>query len=219
MVSAYREQFDIGRRSVLDVLDSENEAFQAERAYAHGHYDLIAANVRTLQSMGKLLNTLSVSAEKIPTLSEINADSRVEDARQYCANYGTANWDVNRYFNSNAPVQVMNLNSDTLFDTGSALIKAGSVPSLERFVDMVKSNGTLREIQIVGHTDSTGSMALNRKLSLDRAIAVRDFMIARGVSSAIISAQGVASTQPVASNNTAAGRAENRRVTLTVKRD
>ena len=219
VVSAYREQFDIGRRSLLDVLDSENEAFQAERAYAHGHYDLIAANARTLQSMGQLLNTLSVSAEKIPTLSEINADSRVEDARQYCANYGTANWDVNRYFNSDAPVQVMDLNSDTLFDTGSAVIKAASVPSLERFVEMVKNNGTLRQIEIVGHTDSTGSMALNRKLSLDRAIAVRDFMVARGVNSAIISAQGVASTQPIASNSTAEGRAENRRVTLTVKRD
>ena len=150
VVSAYREQFDIGRRSLLDVLDSENEAFQAERAYAHGHYDLIAANARTLQSMGQLLNTLSVSAEKIPTLSEINADSRVEDARQYCSNYGTTNWDVNRYFNSESPVQVMDLSGDTLFDTGSAVIKAGSVPSLERFVEMVKNNGTLREVQIVG---------------------------------------------------------------------
>lgn len=169
--------------------------------------------------MGQLLNTLSVSAEKIPTLSEINADSRVEDARQYCSNYGTTNWDVNRYFNSESPVQVMDLSGDTLFDTGSAVIKAGSVPSLERFVEMVKNNGTLREVQIVGHTDSTGSIATNRKLSLDRATAVRDFMIARGVNSAIISARGVASTQPIASNNTAEGRAENRRVTLTVKRD
>lgn len=219
VVNAYREQFDIGRRSLLDVLDSENEAFQAERAYAHGQYDLIAANARTLQSMGKLLNTLAVSADEIPSLSDINVDSRVEDAREYCSNYGTTNWDVNRYFNSESPVQVMDLSGDTLFDTGSAQIKADSVPSLERFVGMVKNNGKLREVQIVGHTDSTGSETINRKLSLDRAIAVRDFMIANGVSSAIISARGVASSQPVASNNTAQGRSENRRVTLTVKRD
>ncbi|HHX34799.1 MAG TPA: TolC family outer membrane protein [Gammaproteobacteria bacterium] len=219
VVNAYREQFDIGRRSLLDVLDSENEAFQAERAYAHGQYDLIAANARTLQSMGKLLNTLAVSADEIPSLSDINVDSRVEDAREYCSNYGTTNWDVNRYFNSESSAQVMDLSGDTLFDTGSAQIKADSVPSLERFVGMVKNNGKLREVQIVGHTDSTGSETINRKLSLDRAIAVRDFMIANGVSSAIISARGVASSQPVASNNTAQGRSENRRVTLTVKRD
>lgn len=221
VVGAYREQFDIGRRSLLDVLDSENEAFQAERALVHGHYDLISANARTLQSMGKLLTTLSVSAEKIPTLSDINADSRVDDAREYCSTYGTSNWDVNRYFKSESPVQVMDLSGDTLFDTGSADIKAGSVASLKRFVDMVKNNGSgkLREVQIVGHTDNTGSEAINRKLSLDRAIAVRNFLIANGVNSAIVSAQGVASTQPIASNNTVEGRAENRRVTLTVKRD
>lgn len=219
VVNAYREQFDIGRRSLLDVLDSENEAFQAQRAYAHGHYDLIAANARTLQSMGQLLNTLSVSADEIPTLSDINADSRVDDAREYCSTYGTTNWDVNRYFNSTSPVQVMDLSGDTLFDTGSAAIKSGAIASLTRFVEMVKNNGKLREVQIVGHTDNTGSEALNRQLSLDRAIAVRDFLIANGVNSAIVSAQGVASTQPVASNNTAQGRAENRRVTLTVKRD
>lgn len=219
VVKAYREQFDIGRRSLLDVLDSENEAFQAERAYAHGQYDLLAANARTLQSMGQLLNTLAVTAEGIPTLSDINADSRVADARGYCSNYGANNWDVSRYFNSQSPVQVMDLSGDTLFDTGSAEIKTGSVASLERFVEMVKNNGKLREVQIVGHTDSSGSEATNRQLSLDRAIAVRDFMIAKGVNGTIISAQGVASSQPVASNNTAQGRAENRRVTLTVKRD
>lgn len=219
VVNAYREQFDIGRRSLLDVLDSENEAFQAERALAHGHYDLISANARTLQSMGKLLNTLAVSADEIPSLSDIKADSRVADAREYCSNYGTENWDVNRYFNSKSPVQVMDLSGDTLFDSGSAEIKTAAVASLKRFVEMVKNNGTLREVQIVGHTDSTGSEALNRKLSLDRAIAVRNFMISNGVQGAIVSALGVASTQPVASNNTAQGRAENRRVTLTVKRD
>lgn len=219
VVTAYREQFDIGRRSLLDVLDSENESFQAERAYAHGRYDLISANARTLQSMGKLLNTLAVSADEIPSLSDINADSRVDDAREYCSNYGTQSWDVGRYFNSKAPVQIMDLNGDTLFDTGASVIKPSSVASLTRFVEMIKNNGKLREVQIVGHTDSTGSEAVNRKLSLDRAVAVRDFLISNGVGSAIVSARGVASTQPVASNNTAQGRAENRRVTLTVRRD
>lgn len=219
VVTAYREQFDIGRRSLLDVLDSENEAFQAERAYAHGQYDLINANARTLQSMGVLLNTLAVSAEKIPTLSDIGADSRVDDAREYCSNYGTVGWDVNKYLTSKAPVHVMDLSGDTLFDVGAAEIKSSSLASLKRFVDVVKNSGDLRDIKIVGHTDNTGTEAINRKLSLDRAIAVRDFLIANGVDSSIISAQGVASTQPIASNNTPEGRAENRRVTLTVQRN
>lgn len=219
VVNAYREQFDIGRRSLLDVLDSENEAFQAERAYAHGNYDLITANARTLQSMGQLLNTLSVSADKIPSLSDINADTREDDAREYCSNYGTSHWDIQRYLTSESQVQVMDLSGDTLFDSGSAQIKPRAIASLQRFVESVQNRGQLRQVQVVGHTDNTGSEDTNRQLSLSRAAAVRDYLINSGINNTIVSAQGVASTQPIASNNTVEGRAENRRVTVTVVHD
>jgi adhesin transport system outer membrane protein len=58
---AYRKQFDIGQRSLLDLLDTENELFQAKRAYANAEFDLKVANVRTLAGSGVLLSSLGVS--------------------------------------------------------------------------------------------------------------------------------------------------------------
>lgn len=61
VVQAYRDQFSIGRRSLLDVLDSENEVFQAERNVVQGQHDLLIAQAQLLNSMGQLLETLGLS--------------------------------------------------------------------------------------------------------------------------------------------------------------
>lgn len=220
VVQAYREQFDIGRRSLLDVLDSENEAFQAERAYAHGQYDLTLANARTLQSMGALLNTLGAVKQDLSVLDDSKQAQHEAYSSSYCSTLDTAVMDVRQYLEGGATAEVLDLNSDTLFDTGSHELKPAALSALQRFTTALQSKeGTIRFINIVGHTDSTGSLAINRKLSQDRAAAVRDVLIGEGVSAQVIKVSGVADTQPVASNNTAQGRAENRRVTLTVVRD
>jgi outer membrane protein OmpA-like peptidoglycan-associated protein len=69
-------------------------------------------------------------------------------------------------------------------------------------------------VTIVGHTDSTGSDAINEPLSRERALAVRDYLSARGVSSGRVSVSGRGSHEPVASNDSEAGRAANRRVEI-----
>ncbi|HEY1131285.1 MAG TPA: OmpA family protein [Roseateles sp.] len=105
----------------------------------------------------------------------------------------------------------LNVPSDVSFDTGRADIK----PQMRPVLDEVGRNldPTVR-VSIVGHTDSTGSDAINDPLSRERAIAVRDYLASRGVSTSRVSVTGRGSHEPVASNDTEAGRAANRRVEI-----
>ncbi|PRB82893.1 TolC family outer membrane protein [Pseudomonas sp. MYb185] len=215
---AYREQFDIGRRSLLDVLDSENEAFQAERAYSNGQYDLQIARLYTLHSMGELLNTLSLSNETIPPLEDLRATPAYDSASRYCEVVAGGVLDIDQYLQPQRAQQVVNLSGDALFDVGSAAIRGGTEARLQNLLQRVQEQGALRSISIVGHTDSTGSASLNRDLSLARAVSVREFLIEQGIDRAIISVAGAGADRPVASNNTAEGRAENRRVELHINR-
>jgi outer membrane protein OmpA-like peptidoglycan-associated protein len=70
------------------------------------------------------------------------------------------------------------------------------------------------EVRIVGHTDSTGSDAINNPLSVNRAQSARDYLVARGVNSGRISIDGRGSREPVADNGTESGRARNRRIDI-----
>jgi outer membrane protein OmpA-like peptidoglycan-associated protein len=105
----------------------------------------------------------------------------------------------------------LNVPSDVSFDTGRADIK----PQMRPVLDEIGRNldpGV--RLSIVGHTDSTGSDAINDPLSRERAVAVRDYLAARGVSTARVSVAGRGSHEPVASNDSEAGRAANRRVEI-----
>ena len=72
VVRAYNDQFDIGRRTLLDVLDSENESFQSNRAYASAQYDLKIAQLQTLYSTGQLLSALGIKRDNLPEVSEVS---------------------------------------------------------------------------------------------------------------------------------------------------
>lgn len=109
----------------------------------------------------------------------------------------------------------LDIPSDISFDTGRSDIKANFAPILERFAEGLRNNPNA-EVRIVGHTDSTGSDAINNPLSLARAESARNFLTLRGVSGARIQVEGRGSHQPVASNDTLDGRARNRRVEIYV---
>jgi outer membrane protein OmpA-like peptidoglycan-associated protein len=70
------------------------------------------------------------------------------------------------------------------------------------------------EVRIVGHTDSTGSDAVNNPLSVNRAQSARDYLVSRGVNSSRISIDGRGSREPIADNSTESGRARNRRIDI-----
>ena len=102
--------------------------------------------------------------------------------------------------------------SGILFATNKADLNAAAKTSLANFANVLKNN-TGCDVAIYGHTDSTGSDAINNPLSVSRANSVSNYLKSCGVSSAQIkSVDGQGSTNPVADNSTAAGRAQNRRV-------
>ena len=109
----------------------------------------------------------------------------------------------------------LDIPSDISFDTGRADVKGNFAPILDRFADGLRNNPNA-EIRIIGHTDSTGTDAVNDPLSLRRAESTRNYLTSRGVNGARIQVQGMGSRQPVASNSTTEGRAQNRRVEIFV---
>jgi OOP family OmpA-OmpF porin len=97
------------------------------------------------------------------------------------------------------------------FAPGSAVFETGSQEVLDQLGEILRRCGNGR-IEIGGHTDSQGSKGLNQRLSRARAEAVLDALIARGVRLDRLAARGYGEEQPIASNETEAGRARNRRI-------
>ncbi len=102
-----------------------------------------------------------------------------------------------------------------LFDTDKTTIRNISTPSLEELYQLMAANPNMR-IRITGHTDNVGSERYNKKLSEGRAKSVFDEMVKRGIDPARMEWNGRGSKEPIESNKTEEGRAENRRVEFTI---
>ncbi len=103
--------------------------------------------------------------------------------------------------------------SDISFDTGRAEIRPALRPILDQFANGLREQPRT-EVRIIGHTDNTGSDAVNDPLSMQRAASARDYLSARGVDAGRILINGRGSYEPVADNTSDAGRARNRRVEI-----
>lgn len=122
--------------------------------------------------------------------------------------------DVKVYVTEEDKKVVRDAISNLEFDLGKATIRDHSFPSLDKVADLlVTKNFTLK---LAGHTDNTGSAVLNMKLSKDRAEAVRQYLVTKGANASRIESVGYGSTQPIATNKTATGRQQNRRVVFTL---
>lgn len=107
----------------------------------------------------------------------------------------------------------LSIPNDISFDTGRADIRPNLRPILDQFAQGLSQQASM-EVRIVGHTDSTGSDAINNPLSVSRAQSARDYLVDRGVDSRRISVDGRGSREPVADNATTEGRARNRRIDI-----
>ncbi|MBD3892286.1 OmpA family protein [Hydrogenophaga sp.] len=105
--------------------------------------------------------------------------------------------------------------SDVSFDVGRAQIRPNFARVLDQFASTLNAN-PVTSVYIVGHTDSTGTDAINNPLSVDRANSARNHLVARGVAAHRFQTEGRGSREPVADNGTAEGRAQNRRVEIFV---
>ena len=107
----------------------------------------------------------------------------------------------------------LNIPNDVSFDVGSAAIRPAMRGVLDPFAGSLRDDPNAR-ISIVGHTDSSGSDAVNNPLSVDRAQSVRDYLASRGVAVTRIETAGRGEREPLADNTSDAGRAKNRRVEI-----
>jgi outer membrane protein OmpA-like peptidoglycan-associated protein len=105
--------------------------------------------------------------------------------------------------------------ADVLFDTGKYEIRPSTREQLAKLSGILLAHSGLN-LEVEGHTDSTGSDEFNQRLSEQRASAVRDYLVRQGLASDSVSATGFGKAMPVANNDTPSGRQRNRRVELIV---
>ena len=137
-------------------------------------------------------------------------DKQIKELKEQTAGSGV---DVTETDNGSAIL--VNLPDGVTFDVGSSTLKPEFRATLDRVAEsMVQYPNSL--IDVYGHTDSTGSDAFNQTLSESRARTVANYLVSRGVAATRLRSQGFGETMPVASNDTDAGRAKNRRVEIKI---
>lgn len=110
--------------------------------------------------------------------------------------------------------EIVRLNN-VFFDTGKAILRDESGPELDRIVTLLNDKPKL-VIQVDGHTDNTGSNEINNRLSQDRADAVREYLIGKGIEPDRVASKGFGEAKPIATNDTDEGRQQNRRVEFVI---
>ncbi len=229
---AYRKQFDIGQRTLLDLLDTENEYFQARRALANVEYDIQTAYARTYAGQGELLNKIGAARGDLP---EYKRESYMDD-ENVCQAVSPVQVTVDKAAlladakplsstisvakpvePAKAEVKPManKVVPDVQFETNSAKIKEISYPVLDNAINTLKEWGD-SNVEIAGHTDQrdTSKADYNQRLSEKRAKAVMDYIVKKGVDAKRLSAKGYGYSKPLAENDPKEGNLVNRRVEL-----
>jgi OmpA-OmpF porin, OOP family len=103
-----------------------------------------------------------------------------------------------------------------LFDTGKSTVQSESLPVIDQIYELMK-NDLILKISVEGHTDNSGDATANKKLSDDRAKAVMNLVVAKGIDKTRMSSVGWGQEKPIADNRTEDGRARNRRVEIVKK--
>jgi len=111
---------------------------------------------------------------------------------------------------------VVSLSGGVLFDSGKAKVSKKSEPSLNQVASVLQAQPPDKHITVEGYTDSQGNEASNLHLSQQRADSVRSYLVTHGVPSSRIKAIGRGEADPIADNDTAEGRADNRRVEIVI---
>jgi outer membrane protein OmpA-like peptidoglycan-associated protein len=213
------------RLAELERLQAENARIAAERDRAAAEAARLAAEAQAQQSraMAAQMERDKAAADVARVTAETQAQQARAAAEQADREKAALRDQLRQQLNSiletreTARGLIVNL-SDVLFDTGSATLKPGTREKLARVAGLLLSQPGLK-LQIEGHTDSVGDTDYNQRLSENRADSVRTYLVAQGIAAAAVGTTGFGESQPVASNDTPAGRQQNRRVELVVAGD
>jgi outer membrane protein OmpA-like peptidoglycan-associated protein len=204
-------------------LASEREAAAAARAQAEAaqrEREAAAAKQRQLELEALRARDTAQAAQQKQAELEQQARLAREAAERAEADRAKLRSELVRQLNlvlatrETARGMIVNM-SDVLFDTGRYTLKPGAREKLSKVAGIILVHSGLK-IEVEGHTDSTGTLEFNQKLSEERAEAVRAYLVSQGVSPDAIVSRGFGQSRPVAENNNAAGRQANRRVELVV---
>ncbi len=225
---AYNDQFDIGQRTLLDLLDSQNEYFDTQRAYISARADLMISQASTLANMGLLLAALDVdglNAEKIRELDLNLARGDDENGQPLCpaevpdvievdgdAIFARLTGQSDRYRSVGASKVALEL--QVQFELNSSIISSSFDSEIANAAAFLKENPGVTAV-VEGHTDTSGTPEYNQWLSDRRAANVRNMLVEEhGINAEQVTAVGFGQDRPVGDNETLAGRKSNRRVEL-----
>ena len=163
---AYQQQFDIGQRTLLDVLDSENEYFEASRAYANAEFDLTLAHARTLAAMGQLMQTLEVVRDDIPTLAELGYEDLAQDPEMACATDGPRGFTLEDFTRGISAATMTSEAPATAYDapSESVVVPSGVAAYTYEAVEPAAIESSLY-IQVASLTAETRAQQLSAELS------------------------------------------------------
>lgn len=232
---AYRKQFDIGQRTLLDLLDTENEYFQAKRALTNVEYDIQIAYARTYAGQGELLNKIGAARGNLPEYKReqymddenvcqaiapvqmtVDKAAILADAKPLSSTFNSLKAaEVKPIIKAEVKVLANKLIPDIQFESNSAKIKAVSYPSLDNAIATLKEWGD-SNVEIAGHTDKrdTSKADYNQALSEKRAQAVLAYLVEKGMDAKRLTAKGYGFSQPIAENDPQLGSEVNRRVEM-----
>jgi outer membrane protein OmpA-like peptidoglycan-associated protein len=203
-------------RAETDAANAQNAKAQAEADAARARAD--AARIQS-ESDKALADSQAASASAL-SAAHADADQSRMAAQQAEADKAAMRTKLTLQLNTilqtrdTARGLIVSM-SDVLFDTGKYSLKSGAREKLAKVAGILLAYPGLN-IAVGGYTDNVGGDAMNQKLSENRAGSVRDYLVAQGVSTNSVSAQGFGNSSPVATNDNSAGRQQNRRVELVV---
>jgi outer membrane protein OmpA-like peptidoglycan-associated protein len=213
------------RQAEIDRLTAENARIAAERDRAAAEAARQAADTQAQQARAlaeqaardkAAAETARAAAESARQAAEANA---AKAEREKAELRDQLRQQLNQILETRESARGLIVNlSDVLFDTGSANLKSGTREKLAKVAGILLAHRALK-LQVEGHTDSVGSTDYNQRLSENRANSVRSYLVEQGIPANTIGTAGFGETMPVASNDTPAGRQQNRRVELIVSGD
>lgn len=233
--AAYTDQFQIGQRTLLDLLDTENEYFESQRAFVNGNYDYSIASARTLAGMGRVRQAVGITRADLPSLDSLGGEDKdkgpacpaelpeeapvevtapldsdgdgVPDVDDLCPDT-PPNTPVDSAGCAKKEIVVLN---GVNFAFDSSVLTESSKGILNTAARILRANPKVRA-EVAGHTDNIGTKIYNMLLSDRRAASVVNYLVSQGVAVGQLTPRGWGMSQPKTSNSTNEGRAINRRV-------
>ena len=212
-----------------DTVNAQAAKAQAEADAARARNDSADAQAATAKAQSDMANNQASSATALSAAqadaeqSRLAAEKADLSAQQAETDKAAMRTKLSEQLNSilqtrdSARGLIVSM-SDVLFDTGKYSLKPGAREKLAKVAGILLAYPGLN-IEVGGYTDNVGGDAMNQTLSENRAGSVRDYLVQQGVSTGSVSSKGFGNSLPVASNDSSAGRQQNRRVELLVSGD